>query len=705
MCMVAPNPIHPGKQPIMKRALLSAAAALAIACATGASVAHARAESPAVSAADVTKAPRMGPWGFDLAGMDRGVKPGDDFGKFASGTYLANLQIPADRTSWGSFNALRELSDARIKAVIDRSAATPNAQGEAQQIGGLYNSFMDEAAVEALDARPLAADLAAIRAAKTRDALAGLMGQSNGGFGGSVFAAYISQDAKDPNTNVTYLTQAGLGLPNRDYYLEAKFADKKTAYQAYVARLLAMAGWADADKAAADIVALETRIARAHWPIADQRDADKTYNPATVAELEALAPGFPWKAWIKGASLDKAPRVIVGEPSAFTGIAAIYAATPIATLQAWQAFHTTDQAAPYLSKRFVDANFEFRAKALSGQPEQRARWKRGTTLVSGNLGEAVGKLYVEAYFPAESKAKMEKLVADLRVALKARIERLDWMSPETKARAQAKLAAFTVKIGYPNTWRDYSALKIDAKDLYGNVERATAFEWAFNVAKLDKPVDRDEWGMFPQTVNAYYNPTLNEIVFPAAILQPPFFDPEADAAINYAGIGAVIGHEISHGFDDEGRKFDADGSLRDWWQPSDATKFEAQTARLGAQYSAFEPLPGARINGALTMGENIGDLGGILIALDAYHLSLGGKPAPVIDGLTGDQRFFLGFAQIWRGKYRDDVIRQQVVSDPHSPTEFRVIGTLRNVDAWYDAWGVQPGDKWYVKPEDRVRIW
>jgi putative endopeptidase len=689
----------------MKRVLLSAAAALAITCAMGGAVAYARADAVATSAADVTKAPRMGPWGFDLAGMDRSVKPGDDFGKFASGTYLSTLEIPADRTSWGSFNALRELSDARIKAVIDRSAAAPAAKGEAQQIGGLYNSFMDEAAVEALDAKPLAADLARIRKAKTLPALARLMGESNAGFGGSFFGVYIGSDAKDPNVNVVNMTQAGLGLPNRDYYLDAKFAAKKAAYRAYVAQILTMAGWADAEKAADDIVALETSIAQAQWPIADQRDADKTYNPKTIAELETLAPGFPWKAWLKGAKLGKAGSVIVGEPTAFTRIAAIYANTPVAALQAWQAFHTADQAAPYLSKRFVDANFEFRAKTLSGQPEQRARWKRGVTLVSNNLGEAVGKLYVEAYFPAESKAKMEKLVADLRVALKARIDKLDWMSPETKVKAQAKLAAFTVKIGYPNKWRDYSRLKIKSGDLYGNVERATAFEWAFNVAKLGKPVDRDEWGMFPQTVNAYYNPSLNEIVFPAAILQPPFFDPEADAAVNYAGIGAVIGHEISHGFDDEGRKFDGDGSLRDWWQPSDAQKFEAQTKRLGAQYSAFEPVPGSFINGDLTMGENIGDLGGILIALDAYHLSLGGQPAPVIDGLSGDQRFFLGFSQIWRSKYRDDAIRQQVVSDPHSPAQYRVIGTLRNVDAWYDAWGVQPGDKWYVKPEDRVRIW
>ncbi|MCF8505491.1 MAG: peptidase M13 [Caulobacter sp.] len=689
----------------MKRVLLSAAAALALAAAVGGPIAYARAFPAPITEAQIAKASRMGPWGFDMSGMNRAVKPGDDFVGFSSGSYLATLDIPPDRTNWNSFAVLRELSDARVKAVIERSAATANASGEAQQIGGLYNSFMDEAAVEALDAKPLAGELAAIRKAISRDDIARLMGVTSAGFGSSFFAAYVSQDAKAPDTNVTYMTQAGLGMPNRDYYLDAKFAEKKTVYQAYAAKLLKMAGWANADQMAANIVALETKIAQAHWPIADQRDADKTYNPKTIAELQALAPGFPWQAWLAGASLTKADKVIVGEPTAFTKMAAIYAATPVATLQAWQAFRTTDQAAPYLSKRFVDANFEFRAKTLSGQPEQRVRWKRGVSLVSGNLGEAVGKLYVDAYFPAESKAKMETLVANLRVAMKARIDKLDWMSAETKTRAQAKLASFTVKIGYPDKWRDYSALTIRPNDLYGNVQRASAFEWAFNVAKLGQPVDRSEWGMFPQTVNAYYNPTMNEIVFPAAILQPPFFDPEADAAINYAGIGSVIGHEISHGFDDSGRKFDADGSLRDWWQPEDTAKFEIQTKRLGAQYAAFEPVAGSFINGDLTMGENIGDLGGILIALDAYHLSLDGKPAPVIDSLTGDQRFFLGFSQIWRSKYRDDAVRQQIASDPHSPAQFRVIGTLRNVDAWYDAWGVQPGDKWYVKPEDRVRIW
>ncbi|MES2033154.1 MAG: M13-type metalloendopeptidase [Pseudomonadota bacterium] len=693
----------------MKRVLLSAAAALALTAAAGcfalANAAETAAAPASAAAADVTKATRMGPWGFDSAGMDRSVKPGTDFVRFAGGKYLDQLVIPADRTNWGAFASLRELSDARTKAIIEGAAANPNQAGEAQQIGGLYKSFMDEAAVEARDAKPLAGDLARIKAATSRDQIAELMGASQGRFGGSFFGAYIWQDAKAPTQYAPYVSQAGLGLPDRDYYLDAKFAEKKTAYRAYVAQMLTMAGWPNAEKAADAIVALETEIAQASWTKVEQRDAEKTYNPKTLAELETLAPGFPWAAWAKGANLTKADKLIVGEPTAFTRIAAIYAKTPVETLQAWQAFHTANQAAPYLSKRFVDASFQFNGKTLSGQPEQRVRWKRGVSVVGDSLGEAVGKLYVDAYFPAESKAKAEKLVSDLLVAMKGRIEKLDWMSPETKAKALNKLSTFVVKIAYPDKWRDYSALTVKADDLYGNVERVNAFNWAFETDKLGKPVDRAEWGMFPQTVNAYYNPTMNEIVFPAAILQPPFFDPDADPAVNYGGIGAVIGHEISHGFDDQGSKYDADGSLRDWWQPADSTKFAAQTKRLGDMYSAFEPLPGVHVNGGLTMGENIGDLGGILVALDAYHLSLGGKPAPIIDGLTGDQRFFLGFAQIWRSKYRDDAVRQQVVSDPHSPAYFRGYGTVRNVDAWYDAWGVKPGDAMYVKPEDRVRIW
>ncbi|MDQ0466525.1 putative endopeptidase [Caulobacter ginsengisoli] len=692
----------------MKRLLFSAAAAAILACAglsAAAVAADTAAASPAAMPSDLTKAPRMGTWGFDLAGRDLSVKPGDDFFKFANGTYMDKLVIPSDRTGWGSFNALRELSDARSRALIEKAASDPKASGEARQIGGLYASFMDEKTVEALGAKPLAAPLAAIKAAKTRDQIAELMGRSQGSFGYSFFGGGVGQDAKDTTKYSFYLGSSGLGLPDRDYYLTEQFAAKKAAYHAYVAQMLKLAGWPDADKQADAILAMEESIAKVSWTKVEERNPDKTYNPMTVAQVAKLAPGFNWTAFMKGAGVSDITNVVVAEPTAFTAIAKIYAETPIETLQAWQAFGVIDQSSPFLSKAFVDANFDFRAKTLNGQPEQRVRWKRGVALVGNQLGEAVGKVYVADYFPAESKAQMKTLVETLRTAMKGRIERLDWMTPATKEKALAKLAAFNVKIAYPDKWRDYSKLAIKDADLWGNVDRANRFEWDYQIHKLHGPVDRQEWGMYPQTVNAYYDPTMNEIVFPAAILQPPFFDPEADPAVNFGGIGAVIGHEMSHGFDDEGRKFAADGSLTDWWQPEDAAKFELQTKKLSALYSSFEPLPGAHVNGDLTMGENIGDLGGILVAYDAYKLSLGGKQAPVIDGLTGDQRFFLAFAQIWRAKTRDDALRQRLVSDPHSPDYYRVIGTLRNVDAWYAAWNIQPGDKMYVAPADRVRIW
>ena len=513
------------------------------------------------------------------------------------------------------------------------------------------------------------------------------------------------EDAKDPSKYAVYLGQSGLGLPDRDYYLNEAYADKKTAYQAYVAQMLTLAGWADADQAAADIVALETRIATVHWTRVESRDDDKTYNPMTRAELNAAAPGFDWNAYFNGAELGGVERVVVAQNTAFPKMAAIFAETPVATLQAWQAFQTVDQSAPLLSKRFSDAAWTFRAKVMSGAMEQRTRDKRAVSFAEGNLGEALGRAYVARWFPAENKAKMEELVANLRRALSQRIDALDWMTPETKVRAQEKLAKFRVKIGYPNKWRDYSGLEVRVDDLFGNNLRALAFEWAFQVNRLNGPVDKDEWGMTPQTVNAYYNPTGNEIVFPAAILQPPFFDPQGDPAVNYGGIGGVIGHEIGHGFDDQGRKSDGDGVLREWWTPADEEAFEAKTVALGAQYDAYEPLPGYHVQGGLTMGENIGDASGIAVGLEAYHLSLNGQPAPVIDGTTGDQRFFYGWSQVWQSKMREEAQKQQVATDPHSPAEFRVIGPLRNSDAWYEAFNVQPGSKYYLAPADRVRIW
>ena len=656
-----------------------------------------------------TVAQRYGTWGVDLEGMDRTVKPGDDFFKYVNGKWAATTQMPGDKTSYGAFVILRDLSEARVRALLDRWAAdkTLKAGSDEAKVAAIYRTFLDEAAVEKLDGKPIEAPLAALKKITTHDELARVMGRSTATFGASYFGAAVFDDAKNPEKYALYLSQSGLGLSDREFYLRDNFKPQKERYQKYVADMLTLAGWDEPAKHAADVVAMETKIAEAHWTRAEGRDRDKTYNPMTVAELEKNAPGFPWTLYFKEAGLDKAERAVVRQNTALPKLAKIFADTPVETLKAWQAFHITDDAAPLLSKRFADTEWEFRSKFLNGVTEQRPRWKRAVDAAEGSLGEAVGRTYVAEYFPAESKAKMEKLVVDLRAAMKNRIDGLAWMSPETKKLAQDKLAKFNVKIGYPVKWRDYSKLQVKEGDLVGNAERAAKFQWDYAVNRIGKKVDEDEWGMTPQTVNAYYSSAKNEIVFPAAILQPPFFDPKADPAVNYGAIGGVIGHEITHGFDDQGRKSDGDGVLRDWWASEDAAKFEAQAKRLGAQYESFEfpELPGLHITGGLTMGENIGDLGGILLGLEAYRLSLAGKEAPVLDGFTGDQRVFLGWAQVWRTMMRNDALRQYLMTNSHSPGMVRAFAPLRNVDAWYEAFGVKEGDKNYVKPEERVRIW
>ncbi|HET8773653.1 MAG TPA: M13-type metalloendopeptidase [Thermoanaerobaculia bacterium] len=669
--------------------------------------------SAAAFAADekppTTGAQRYGTWGIDLEGMDRSVKPGDDFFRYINGQWAAATKIPADRTSYGAFAVLRDLSEARVRSILDRWAAEKNlkAGSDEAKVATIYRTFLDEAAVEKLDGKPIEAALAAVKNAETHADMARAMGRTSGSFGRSFYGASVSDDAKNPEKYALYLSQGGTGLPDREYYLNEKYKAQKERYQQYVAEMLTLIGWDDPAKNAADIVAMETKIAEAQWPRAESRNRDKTYNPMTVAELEKNAPGFPWAVAFKEAGLDKADRAIVRQNTAFPKLAQIFAGTPVPTLKAWEAFHITDEAAPLLSKRFANPQWEFRSKFLNGQQEQRPRWKRAVEAAEDAMGEAIGRTFVAEYFPPQSKAMMEKLVADLRGAMKDRIENLQWMGPETKARAAEKLAKFGVKIGYPVKWRDYSALQVREGDLAGNAERSTKFEWAFDVSRIGKPVDENEWGMTPQTVNAYYSSAKNEIVFPAAILQPPFFDPKADAAVNYGAIGGVIGHEITHGFDDQGRKSDGDGVLRDWWAADDAAKFEAQATRLGSQYESFAigQLPGLHITGRLTMGENIGDLGGILLGLDAYKRSLNGKPAPVLDGFTGEQRVFLGWGQVWRTMYRDDALRTLITTDSHSPGFVRAFAPLRNVDAWYDAFGVKEGDAQYVKPEERVRIW
>ena len=662
---------------------------------------------------------KYGAWGFDLTAMDKATKPGDDFFRYANGAWLDRTPIPPDKPGMSLRILESDLAEARLHAIMEDSAKAAGHEPATVEgkVGAFYKSFMDEARIEALGARPIAPELDAIRAATSRERLGALMGRHVKDFESSAFAIGLDVDTKDIAHYAVYLGQAGLGLPDRDYYLQPAFAEKKAAYQAYVEKLLTLVGWPDPKGKAAAIVALETRIAQASWTKAQERNPDATYNPYTVAELEKAAPGFPWRAFLAEAGLGEPKKVVVVERTAFPKIAAIFAETPVDVLQAWLAFSVADNASPNLSKPFADAYFQMRQKTLSGQAEEQARWKRGVHAVSGgdygagdrfdrfgNLGWAVGQLYTARYFSPEAKAKVQALVADLKTAYRARIQKLDWMSPATKAEALKKLAAYNVKVGYPDKPRDYSKVVIRDDDLIGNVRRAAEGDWAFYVARQNGPVDRQDWGMTPQTNDAY-NGSLIDIVFPAVILQPPIFDPDADPAINYGAVGGVIGHELTHGFDDQGRKYDSQGRLRDWWTPSDAKTFEARAKVLGAQYSAYEPLPGAHVNGALTMGENIADLGGLTLGLDAYHASLKGKPAPVIDGLTGDQRVFLGWAQAWRGKLRDDAVRRQVVSDPHSPRQYRVNGPVRNIDAWYAAFGVKPGEALYLAPDKRVRIW
>ena len=664
-------------------------------------------------------APQYGKWGFDGSGADMKTKPGDDFFRYANGAWLDHVQIPADKAAYSLRLAMTDATEKRLRALIEEAAKKtghnpPTIEGK---VGAFYKSFMDEGKVEKAGASPLKEKLAEIQSAKTRENLAAMMGRQNSDFEGGIFGIFIDVDLKDPSRYSVYLGQSGIGLPDRDYYLKPDFAAQKGKYQAYVAKLLHLVDWPDADKRAGEIVNFETRIAGASWTKAQQRDPIAIYNPMSIAELEALAPNFAWRPFLSQAGLDKIDRLVVAEKSAFPKLASVFAETPIETLQAWQAFNIADHAALYLSKAFTDALFEMRNKTLSGQAEQQVRWKRGVHAVSGgdygagdrydrfgNLGWAVGQLYTTKYFPPEAKAKIEELVANLKVAMHARIEALDWMGAATKSEALKKLDTYNIKVGYPDQARDYSKVEIRDGDLAGNVRRAANADWTFYVNRLGGPVDRSEWIMTPQTNDAY-NGALRDIVFPAGILQPPVFDPNADPAINYGAVGGIIGHELTHGFDDQGRKFDSEGKLHDWWTADDAKTFEARAAILGAQYSKFEPLPGAKVNGELTMGENIADLGGLTLALDAYRASLKGKPAPVLDGLTGDQRVFLGWAQAWRGKLRDDAIRKQVVSDPHSPRQYRVNGVVRNIDAWYDAFGVKPGEKLFVDPKDRVRIW
>lgn len=687
---------------------LGGTAAVAIAAALIAAPVLARnpgAGAPLVAATDAAagaedgslKPLTFGSWGVDLSARDTSVKPGDDFDKYANGAWFARTEIPADQASAGVDYDVYNLTQRQLRQLVTGAPAT-------SQVGGLYQSFMDEKRVAQLGTKPLMADIAAVAAIKDKSEMARFMGASQGSFGASIVGGGPYADPDTPTVNVLWLGQGGIGLPDRDYYLNDSFKPQREAYRAYIARTMKMIGNPDPEKAADAVLAFETEIAKVSWAIAERRDLGKINNPMSSEALAAYAPGLDWSAWFAGAEIPAQKRIIVNENTAIRDIAALYGKTPLDTLKLWQEFHVADNAANYLSDDWVDSRFEF-SKALSGVTEMRPRWKRGLRLVDSSLGELVGEEYAKQYFPPSAKAKMETLVANLKLAMGDRIRGNSWMAPATKEAALAKLDKMDVMVGYPDKWRDYSGLKIDPADLYGNVKRSAAFEYAYQLADLDKPVDRKKWSMNPQEVNAYNGGLENKIVFPAGILQAPYFSETVDDAVNYGAIGAVIGHEISHGFDDQGRKIDASGAVRDWWTKEDAARFEAQAKGFGAQYATYEAAPGAFINPDLTMGENLADLAGLEVAYDAYHRSLNGKEAPVIDGLTGDQRFFLAFAQAWRDKAREDATKQQVASDPHSPARWRIIGPLRNVDAWYKAFNVAPGAKYYLKPEDRTRIW
>ncbi len=649
-----------------------------------------------------------GTLGVDLATFDRSVRPQDDFNRFVNGTWIKNTEIPPDRSSWGSFPELSEKSDAALQQIIDSVTKTPQKPGStAQQVADAYLAFMDTARIEALGIEPLGNELKPIAALTAPADLAGLLGRmARVGVAGP-FAAFVGQDQKQSDTYIVAVNQGGLGMPDRDYYLrpDPKLEATRAAYLRYITTMLTLAKQPDPEGAAKRIMALETAIAEKHWDRARSRDRDATYNKMTVAELSALTPSFSWPAYFRAAGIEKATHVVVRQPDYLQALDRILHDTPLATWKEALTFRVLTTYADELPEAFGVAQFEFRGKTLSGQQEMRARPKRAVDEVEGALGEALGKLYVERHFKPEAKARMDQLVKNLLAAFKQGIDELEWMGPDTKAQAQAKLAKFTVKIAYPDHWRDFSSIAIKKDDAVGNAKRAFQFAYDDNVTRLGQPVDRTRWTMTPQTVNAYYNSTNNEIVFPAAILQPPFFNLEADDAVNYGGIGAVIGHEISHGFDDQGSKSDGDGNLRNWFTPADLKAFQDRTSRLAAQYEAYAPLEGLHINGQLTLGENIGDLSGLAVAYRAYKMSLGGKPAPVIEGFSGDQRFFLGWAQVWRTRMRDDAMRQQLLTNPHSPGNYRAFVPLTNLEAFYDAWDVKPGDGMYRPPEERVKIW
>lgn len=648
----------------------------------------------------VQNGPQLGTFGIDTDGMDKSVAPADDFYLFANGKWAAETTIPADKSNYGMFTALDDLSKDRVKIVLEAEKGRKGSKA-----GDVYASYLDTKTVEKLGMKPVRPWLQQIRGVKSKAAFEKLLPTAARNGVGALFGGYVGQDDKNPDSYIFQIYQGGTGLPDRDMYLveNDKFEGIRRAYKEYLGKMLTLAGEKNAQQRAEAVFAMEKRIAEVQWTREDSGDATKTYNKMTLAQLDAITPGLELSPVLAKVS-PKIKDVIVSQPSAMTGIAKIYAETGLAVLKDQMIVNSLAAYANVLPDSVSDTSFAFYGTTLQGTPQREPRWKRGVQFTEGTVGEEVGKAYAAEYFPAETKAAMDVLVKNVLAAMGRRIDGLEWMQPQTKVKARQKLANFTTKIGYPDRWKDYSKLKVVRKDLFGNEVRSNQFGFDDNISKLGGPIRRWEWGMLPQTVNAYANFGMNEIVFPAAILQPPFFDPKADPAVNYGGIGAVIGHEISHHFDDQGAKYDETGKLADWWTESDVKAFDAAGKRLIAQYDAYKIFPDASVKGEFTLGENIGDLAGLTIAYDAYRASLGGQEAPVIDGYTGDQRFFLGWAQVWRRNYREANLRQRLITDPHSPSVQRV-WVVRNLDKWYEAFQPKPNGKLFLTSEERVRIW
>ena len=643
--------------------------------------------------------------GLDFSHHDKSVRPQDDLYRHFNGSWLKTAEIPADRASDGAFIKLRIQSEARVREIIEGATGSD----EATKIAHIYASFMDDAAVNTKGGAPIADELAQVDSISGLTDFISILSKLEAKGTSGIFGTFIYADMKDASTNILYLQQGGISLPDEAYYREEKYADIRTAYVAHIEAMFALAGVSDPAGNAAKVMALETSIASHHWDQVKDRDATLTYNKMNRTEVKALMPAFDWERYLTDGEIPAIvlDSVIVQQPSFFEGLGSILASFDVDAWKAWLKWHIVSGAAPYLSDDFTNENFAFFGKTLSGTPELRERWKRAVSMIEGSLGEAVGKVYVQKYFPAEAKARMEKLVANLIEAYRISINELAWMSPDTKVKALEKLGKFRPKIGYPDKWRDYSQLQTTPDDLYGNVGRVVKFQRDHELAKIGKPVDRDEWHMAPQTVNAYYNPVMNEIVFPAAILQPPFFGLDHDDAVNYGAIGAIIGHEIGHGFDDQGSKYDGDGALNNWWTDSDRAAFEERTKALIAQYDVLAPeeAPDVTVNGALTIGENIGDLGGLAIAFKAYQISLAGKPSPVIEGMSGEKRLMLSWAQVWRAKVRPEEMRRRIATDPHSPGEFRCNQILKNFTPFYEEFGVTDKDALWLEEQSRVQIW